>query len=793
MRFSEKWLREWIDPPIDTATLSHRLTMAGLEVDAVEAVAPDFSGVVVGHVLSVEPHPSADRLRVCRVDDGSGAPLTIVCGAPNVAAGMKVPAARVGARLPEGKAIARAKLRGVESHGMLCSAKELGLGEGDEGLMALPGEAPVGADLRQYLGLDDVSIELGITPNRGDCLSIAGIARELGVLCRGEVNAPAPTPVAAGIDDRLPVELLAPQGCPRYLGRVIRGIDPKAATPLWMRERLRRSGLRSLGPLVDVTNYLLLELGQPMHAFDLRRLHGGIRVRQAEPCETLELLDGQTVTLEADMLVIADHERALALAGIMGGRASSVADDTDAIFLECAWFAPGAVAGRARRLGLHTDSSHRYERGVDPELQMQAIERATHMILDIAGGVAGPVIEAVSPLDLPARLPVRLRADRLQRVLGYPVAPEEVSDTLTRLGMRITSHHAQGWELVPPSFRFDVAIEADLIEEVARVHGYDAIPSLPPRGALRIRSADAQGARNRRARELLADRGYQEVITYSFIDDGLQQLFDSGRAPLRLANPISADTAVMRTSLWPGLAQVARHNLNRQQERLRIFELGTKFLPDDAGLTEETVIAGLAVGDAWPEQWGLPARAVDFHDLKGDLEALLAELGCGGCAFRRAGHPALHPGQSANIVAPDGAVVGWLGRLHPRIVQGLDVDVHPLVFELAIAALPAAARPVFQPLSRFPAVRRDLAVIVDEGVAGEAVAACVREAAGAPLQGLSLFDIYQGKGVDSGKKSLALGLTFQDFSRTLTDAEIEQLVQGVLRALGERLGATLRE
>lgn len=793
MRFSEKWLREWVDPSIGSEALAARLTMAGLEVDAIEPVAPPFSGVVVGRVLAVEPHPEADRLRVCRVDDGSGEPLTIVCGAANVAVGMCVPTARIGARLPDGKAIGRAKLRGVESQGMLCSAKELGLGEGGEGLLSLPADARPGTDLREYLDLDDVSLELGITPNRGDCLGIAGIARELGVLCRTEVRAPAVEAVPAVIGDRLPIDLRAPQGCPRYLGRVIRGVDPAASTPLWMQERLRRSGLRSLGPLVDVTNYILLELGQPMHAFDLDRLRGGVCVRHAEEGESLTLLDGQTVRLAADMLVIADRERALALAGVMGGRDSAVGDGTRSVFLECAWFAPAAVAGRARRLGLHTDSSHRFERGVDPGIQWQAMERATRMILDIAGGEAGPVVEAAAPAELPVRSPIRLRAARLLRVLGYPVGADEVTEILSRLGMRITARTTEGWELVPPSFRFDVAIEADLIEEVARVHGYEAIPSAPPRSVLRITPADTAGGRSRRARSVLAARGYQEVITYSFIDAGLQELYDPGRRPLRLANPISADTAVMRTSLWPGLGQVVLHNLNRQQGRVRIFEYGSKFLLEGEVLKEESVIAGLAVGDAWPEQWGLPARAVDFHDVKGDLEALLSALGLRDCAFQAAPHPALHPGQSARIMDGQGAAIGWLGRLHPRIAQALDLDAQPLLFEIALDALPRAATPVFRELSRFPAVRRDLALIVDESVPAADVLARVGKAAGPYLQGLSLFDIYRGKGVDSGKKSLALGLTFQDFSRTLTDAEIEHSIQGVLRELREGLGATLRE
>lgn len=794
MKFSEQWLREWVDPRVDSEALAARLTMAGLEVDAMTAVAPAFSGVVVGYVQAVTPHPEADRLRVCQVDDGSGTPLTIVCGAANVAAGMRVPLARVGARLPEDKAIGKAKLRGIESFGMLCSARELGLGEGGEGLLSLPADAPVGTDLRVYLGLDDVSIELGLTPNRGDCLGIAGIARETGVLCRSEVHGPEITPVTATIDEQRAIELLAPKACPRYLGRVIRGIDPAAVTPLWMQERLRRSGLRSISAVVDVSNYVLLELGQPMHAFDLDRLRGGIRVRPAQAGEALKLLDGQTVTLQTDMLVIADESRALALAGIMGGEESAVGDETRSVFLECAWFAPAALAGRARRLGLHTDSSHRYERGVDPELQARAIERATRLIIDIAGGEAGPVVEAVSIADLPVRLPITLRAARLERVLGYPVAAAEVSDTLARLGIRITAQDHEKWEVIPPSFRFDLTIEADLIEEVARVHGYDAIPAQRPRSALAIAAPDLVADRSHAARKLLAARAYQEVITYSFIDTELRCRFDPQREGLALANPISADTAVMRSSLWPGLSQVALHNLNRQHERIRIFEYGAKFVLDDGALREEPTISGLAAGVLWPAQWGVSQREIDFHDVKGDVEALLSVLGGQQrFSFERADHPVLHPGQCARIVDEQGTAVGWLGRLHPRLVQELDLSVHPLVFELSLQALAAAPRPTFRELSRFPAVRRDLALIVDEHVPAAAVLACARAAAGTQLQGLSLFDIYQGKGVDSGKKSLALGLTLQDFSRTLTEAEIGLLIQSVLQALKDGLGVTLRE
>jgi phenylalanyl-tRNA synthetase beta chain len=790
MKFSEKWLRTWVNPAISTEELGARLTMAGLEVDAVEPVAPAFHGVVVGHVLTTQPHPDADRLRVCTVDDGSGEILQIVCGAPNVAPGMRVPLARIGAELPGGLKIKRAKLRGVESQGMLCSASELGVGEAGGGLLALPDDAIPGTDVRELLELDDVSIELGLTPNRGDCLGIAGIARELGVLTRVDVAAPAAPEVAPGCEDCLEIALEAPQACPVYLGRVIRNVNPRAQTPLWMRERLRRSGVRSLGPLVDVTNYVLLELGHPLHAFDLSRIKGGIHVRLARAGESLTLLDGKTVALDPDMLVIADDKRALALAGIMGGQDSAVSDDTTSILLESAWFAPAALAGRARRLGLHTDASHRYERGVDPALQRRAMERATQLILDIAGGVAGPVVEARAGDHLPVRQPVTLRRERLRRLLGYDVAAEEVSDILSRLGMRITRQDEAGWEVVPPSFRFDIAIEADLIEEVARVHGYDSIPSAPPRGELRVR---AGGGRERRLRELLAARGYHEAITYSFIGAELHARFEPETQPLRLANPISADTAVMRTSLWPGLVQAADYNLKRQQERIRIFELGAKYLAQGSEIQEKQTIAGLALGDVWPEQWGMPARAVDFHDVKADVEALLGLLGVREASFLAEPNHILHPGQSARIADGSGITIGWLGRLHPRIAEELGLDRHPVLFEIDLDAIGAAPRPAFQPLSRFPSVRRDLALVVDQDVSAGDIAACIRAAAGSALQSLTLFDIYQGKGIDSGKKSLAVGLTFQDFSRTLTDAETDLLIQKVLQELRVGFGATLRD
>lgn len=804
MKFSERWLREWVDPPLDTSALVAQLTMAGLEVEAVEAVAPPFSGVVVGRVETVEAHPQADRLRVCRVDVGAGEVLTIVCGAANVAPGMRVPTARVGAELPGGLKIARAKLRGVESFGMLCSARELGLADTSDGLLPLPADAEPGRDVRALLALDDVTLELSLTPNRSDCLGVAGVAREIAALNRLEPALPRHEPVPATIAETVGLEIASPQDCPRYQARVIRGLDPRAETPLWLKERLRRSGLRSLGPVVDVTNYLLLELGQPMHAFDLARIEGGIRVRHAAAGETLVALDGQTLTLSGDMLVIADARRPVALAGIIGGAESAVGAETSSILLECAFFAPAAIAGKARRLGLHTDSSHRFERGVDPELQTRAMERATRLILDIAGGQAGPVVEAVHAEHLPRRAPIRLRADRLERLLGYPLPAAEVAGILARLGMRVRADSAGIWEVVPPSFRFDIAIEADLIEELARVHGYERLPVSRASSRLEIRARDSHMERVRRARHLLADRGYQEAITYSFVDAEMRRRLDPAREALVLANPLAADIAVMRTNLWPGLVQACLYNLKRQQARVRLFEYGRRFIFNPPGkgkfihikeqIVEESVFSGIATGTAYPEQWGVPARPLDFFDVKADVEALLSDLGRGHrYVFEAAAHPALHPGQAARIVDACGREIGWLGALHPQTAGTLGFEQAVFVFELCLDHIESPRIPLFAELSKFPAVRRDLALIVDERVTAAELCACAREAAGGLLQGLHLFDIYRGKGVDSGKKSVALGLTLQDFSRTLTDVEVDALMEGVLKQLQIKLQATLRE
>jgi len=792
MKFSEQWLREWVDPAISTAELAHQLTMAGLEVEAVEAVAGDFSQVVVGEVLQVEPHPDADKLRVCKVNVGEAAPLNIVCGAANVRQGMKAPVALVGAVLPGDFKIKKSKLRGVPSHGMLCSTKELGLSDHAEGLMELPADAVVGEDMRRYLQLDDVSIELGLTPNRGDCLSLAGIAREVGVLNQMIVSAPDIASQAATIDDSLPVTLEAAGDCPHYVGRVIRGINPAAQTPLWLEERLRRCGLRSLGPVVDVTNYVLLELGQPMHAFDLQKLTGQVRVRHAQAGEQITLLDGQTVELETGSLLIADETRPVALAGIMGGADSAVSDQTTDIFLESAFFDPLAIAGRARRYGLHTDSSHRFERGVAADLQAPAIERATQLLLDIVGGQAGPVIEVSMADKLPIRPNITLRETRIGRVLGASVSADTVSEILSRLGMAVERTPA-GWNVIPPTFRFDLGIEEDLIEEIARIYGYDNLPSTTPSVHLQMPARPEGRVQLEQIKQTLVDLGYAEAITYSFVDPKLQQLLDPQQPAIALTNPISADMGVMRTNLWPGLVQTLQYNLNRQQNRLFLFECGLKFVKQGHEIKQEMMVAGALTGSRYPANWGRETKALDFFDIKGHVENLLDLTGLTEqFTFQHEPHPVLHPGQSAAVYRQN-RLVGWLGALHPSVEQKLDLSQRAYVFEIEASALSEGRVPKFEPLSRYPSIRRDIALVVDEAISAAEVLDCIRLSGSEYLTNIELFDVYVGEGIDSGRKSLALGLTLQDLSRTLKDNEIEQELDQILSVLNNKLGATLRE
>ncbi len=791
MKVSEQWLRDWVDLPLSGNTLAAQLTMAGLEVDHVEPAAPPFEKVVVGAVIALAQHPDADRLRVATVDVGQAEPLRIVCGAPNVAVGMRAPTALIGATLPGGLTIKKSKLRGVESQGMLCSAKELGLAENSDGLLPLPADSRPGQNVRELLALDDAILDIELTPNRGDCLGMEGVAREVAALNRCEFRPRPADAVPATLDDVFPVALLDPADCPRYVGRVIRGVNPAAETPLWMKERLRRAGLRSLGPLVDVTNYVMLELGQPLHAFDLGRLTGGIEVRRARSGERLELLNGAVVEPDAETLLIADQQSPLALAGIMGGEISSCTDATRDVFLESAFFAPASIAGRARRYGLQTDSSYRFERGVDPQLQRRAAERATRLLIDMAGGQPGPIIEAVSPEHLPAEPAICLRPERLHKLLGMTIPSAQVEDILRRLGMAV-SIEVNHWLVVPPSSRFDIALEVDLIEEIIRVYGYDRAPSNQPLTRLEMPAQPEGQVKLARLRETLAQRGFQEAITYSFVDPAFQRRLDPQRQPLALANPIAADLAVMRTSLWPGLLKALIHNQKRQQTRVRLFEHGLTFIPEGDALRQDAYLGGVMAGLALPEQWGVPARPADFFDLKADVEALLALTGePEAFAFVAAAHPALHPGQSARLERA-GSPVGWLGTLHPRLARELEVEGDAFLFEVRLAGLLPARLPAFAELSRFPASRRDLAIVVDEGVTAQAVQEAIRQRGGALLREVWLFDVYRGKGIAEGRKSLAFGLNLQDFSRNLTDHVVEEAMSGILAGLAEQFGATLR-
>ncbi len=794
MKISEQWLREWVPTRIGSRALAERLTMAGLAVEAVLPVGPQLEHVVVGEILSVRPHPAADRLRICEVSVGKKSVLNIVCGAANAAAGLKVPVALPGAILPDGTRIARSEIRGAGSEGMLCSARELGMEDSTEGLMVLDRDARPGADFAKVLHLDDQQLDLDLTPNRGDCLSIAGLARELAALTGTAARGPAPKRVPVKSRRRLRIVIEARVDCPRYQGRVIEGIDTRAATPLWLRERLRRSGVRSIHPVVDVTNYVMLELGQPLHAFDLEKLSGAITVRHVRAGETLTLLDGKTVAAPDGTLVIADAKRAHALAGIMGGSDSAVAAGTTTIFLESAYFRPDTIAARARQLGLHTDSSHRFERGVDPDLQGRALERASELILSIAGGSAGPVVEQTARRHLPVRTPVGLRAARMEKLLGTRIAPQETSAILKSLGMR-SARTAAGWRVTPPSWRFDIARECDLIEEVARIRGYGTLAPVLPAAPLRVGSVAEGHVSADRLRAMMVDRDYQEAITYSFVDPAVQSVIEPGAPAFVLANPIAADMAAMRTSLWPGLLKAVQYNLNRQQSRVRLFEIGRRFLPGTAGRSrEEPCLAGVAAGPALAQQWGAQSRSVDFFDLKGDVEALLSLGGASKCySFEPHVHPALHPGQAAAVLDGDRRVIGLLGALHPEIQARFGLDLPVILFEFDLKALELAQIPAFREVSRYPAIRRDIAVVVKEDISARSVLDCVAQVAGKLLANLELFDEYRGEGIDSGRKSLALGLTLQDSSRTLKEEEIEVLMGQVVSTLASRLGAHLRQ
>ena len=793
MKFSENWLRSHVPTDATRAELAATLTAIGLEVEEVTPLGESLAGVVVARIVECAKHPEADRLQVCQVDAGLGDLLQIVCGAPNARPGLLAPLATVGTVVGE-MTIKAAKLRGVDSNGMLCSAKELGIDADASGLLELPDDAPVGTSIADYLSLPDASIEIKLTPNRADCFSVRGIAFDVAAACGSQVVAFDATPMPALNDSVLEVELQAGAKVPRFVGRVIEGVNATVATPIWMAERLRRSGVRPISFLVDVTQYVMLELGQPMHAFDKDLLQSPVVVRPARAGEQAKLLDGRTVTLDDDFLVVSDSTgghgaRAVALGGIMGGEDTKVGTTTRNVFLEAAHWIPSAIIGRSRKLGLHTDAGHRFERGVDPELPRIAIERATRLIMDIAGGAPGPVIEAVLPQHLPQPQAITLRRARLARVLGTQVADAEVARILSALGLAVDAT-ADGWSVTPPARRFDLAIEEDLIEEIARIHGYDAIPTTLPGGATRLVSPSETRSSEYDARRQLVARDYLEAINYSFVDAELLAKWGLADGGVALANPLSAELGVMRTRLLPGLVAALGRNAARQQSRIRLFEIGKTFAASGDAPVETRRIAAVACGDAASEQWGVAARALDFHDIKGDLDSLAALSGVA-LEYRASVDAFAHPGRSADVYR-DGLRIGWIGQLHPRLQKVLDLDVDVYGFELELDALQARALPRAAALSKYPSVRRDLAFVVPEAVAWDAMRGTIRQVAGDVLRELRLFDRYAGKGVENGFKSLAMALILQDESRTLIDRDVEAVVADVVAALEEKHGAAIR-
>lgn len=795
MKFSESWLREWTTVAASSEELAHQITMAGLEVDGLEAVAGAFTGVLVGEVVECAQHPDADKLRITKINVGGEALIDIVCGAPNCRLGLKVAVATVGAVLPGDFKIKKAQLRGQPSHGMLCSFSELGIHIDSEGILELPEDAMIGSDLRQYLDLDDVMIDVDLTPNRADCLSIKGLAREVGVINRAQVTEPAFDAVLSSIDDVVSVVVDAPEGCPRYVARVVRNINIKAVSPLWMQEKLRRSGIRSIDPVVDITNYVMLEQGQPMHAFDLSKVEGGIVVRMATQGETLRLLDGNQVSLNDNTLVIADQNKVLAMAGIFGGEFSGVTAHTTDVLLEAAFFAPNVIRGRARTYGLHTDSSHRFERGVDPLVQFHAMERATQLLIEICGGEAGEMVEQVSKENVPTQKIITLRRTKLEGLLGHPIPSEDVFEILTRLGCEIKTTQ-EGWTAKAPSWRFDMSIEEDLIEEVGRIFGYNNIPNLAPVASLNMNPNKEVNVPHKRVRDLLVDRGFYEAITYSFVEPLLQKLIIPDIEPLILPNPISVEMSAMRLSLWPGLLNTVAYNQKRQQPRVRLFEMGLRFTPDIAaenGVCQEMMLAGVISGTQSDEHWDIETNTVDFFDLKGDLEAILDLTAHQHTfSFKKTKHPALHPGQSAAIEV-DGKTVGYIGTVHPEIERKFGLNGRTIVFEIEWAAIEHRLLPEVRLVSKFPANRRDIAIIVAQDMAsGDLVRACL-ETDNILVTNATLFDVYIGKGVEEGKKSLAIALSLQSSERTLEDGDISKAVSDVLVLLGEKFDAQLRD
>jgi phenylalanyl-tRNA synthetase beta chain len=792
MKIAESWLREWVNPDLDTEALADRLTMTGHEVDGIVKEGVGLEGVVIAEVLEVGKHPDADRLSVCKVSNGSGDVLEVVCGAPNVVKGMKTPLATPGVTLPNGLKLRKSKIRGVVSNGMLCSAVELGLGEESDGILALASDAPVGEAITDYLNLPDSIIDLDLTPNRGDCFSVLGIARDVSALTGASLKDESVSPADASIADVHPVEIIFPEGCPSFAGRVIRNIDSAARSPLWMAERLRRSGLRPIHPVVDITNYIMLEYGQPLHAYDLQLVNGPIRPRLSEKGEKVTLLDEKEVTLDDNTLVISDDSGAIGLAGIMGGLSTAVSENTTDVFFEAAFWPPDLIAGRARSYGMHTDASLRFERGVDPQGQRRAVERATSLLLEISGGDAGPVVVQTADEHLPARETIQLRRARLEKLLGVKIADDTVTDILQRLNLSTTITD-DGWSVTAPSFRFDIAVEVDLIEEIARIYGYDAIPETTGFAETPLATVTESQIELEQVAATLVARDYQEIISYSFVDGQSNSELSGTQSELVLSNPISSEMSVMRSSLLPGMLTAAAANASRQQDRVRLFEFGKSF-HGTLGDHEEVVrIAGLVMGSTLPEQWATKSQSVDFFDIKSDVSALLRlASSASNINFVAADHPAFQPGQTANILR-DETLIGTVGKLHPRHAKTFDIKRDVFLFELdAMAALGSAA-PVASPVSKYPSIRRDIAVIVDDKISSEDLVNAVASAAPDLISTVRIFDIYKGPGIEAGLKSVALGLILQETSRTLTDDDADSAMTAAVRKLKEKFAAELRD
>lgn len=783
MQFSENWLRQYVNTSLTTEALSHALTMSGLEVEGLEPVGVTFNKVVIAQILSAEKHPDADRLQVCKVDVGAGEPLQIVCGASNARAGLKAPCALVGAALP-GIAIKEAKVRGVPSFGMMCSEKELGLATESSGLLELPADAVVGQDIREYFDLDDQLFTLKLTPNRSDCLSLVGIAREVSALTGAPLDLPKVEAAQVTSQASKTVNVQATNECPRYTGRMIQGVNAQAKTPDWLVRCIERSGVRSISAIVDITNYVLLEMGQPLHAFDANKLQGGISVRLAKADEAITLLNQQEVKLHPDMVVIADDSGAIAFAGVMGGASTSVSDGTTDVFLESAFFTPDAIAGKARRYGLSTDSSYRFERGVDYGNTILALERATTLILQICGGQAGPVTEVMSAL--PSRKPVTLRLAKLVSVLGIPLDENVVTGLLNQLGFAYQVQ-AGVFNVTPPSYRFDIEIEEDLIEEIARLHGYDNIPAIAPHADLTMLPNSEKTLNRAILRDALSANGYQEVVNYSFVDASWETDLLGNKDAITLKNPIASNMSVMRSGLWGGLLDTLVYNLNRKQERVRIFEIGASYAKNGAGFTETTRISGLAYGDVMPEQWADAARNVDFYDVKADVDVLTN----GRAQYVAATHPALHPGQSAQVVL-NGNVIGFIGKLHPKWQQHYQLPRSAILFELDVAPLLQSQVAKYQEIAKFPPVRRDLAVLVDDTLSVQAILSTMQQAKIEYVTEIALFDVYRGKGIAENKKSLAFLVLMQDTQKTLTDTEADTIMAQLRNLIAQEYGAELR-